>query len=176
MAFPDLAFPPSFSLLGIPYPLSPNLPTETELVFQPGSKPATVFLWTPVCVLSLLSCPTLCDLVDCSPPGSSVHRTLQARILEWVAMPPPGDLPHPGTEPTSLLAPALAGRRFAASTTWDTPELLCPFINSPLGQPRVWGCVVSLTVYKCILSRHSDLSLWSPRTYPMTAHRLSVNA
>ena len=31
------------------------------------------------------SCPTLCDLTDCSPPGSSVHGILQARILEWVA-------------------------------------------------------------------------------------------
>ena len=31
--------------------------------------------------------PTLCDPVDCSPPGSSVHEILQARILEWVAMP-----------------------------------------------------------------------------------------
>ena len=30
------------------------------------------------------SCPTLCDPVDCSPPGSSVHGVLQARILEWV--------------------------------------------------------------------------------------------
>ena len=29
------------------------------------------------------SCPTLCDPVDCSPPGSSVHGILQARILEW---------------------------------------------------------------------------------------------
>ena len=33
------------------------------------------------------SCPTLWDPMDCSPPGSSVHRILQARILEWVAMP-----------------------------------------------------------------------------------------
>ena len=33
------------------------------------------------------SCPTLCYLTDCSPPGSSVHGILQARILEWVAMP-----------------------------------------------------------------------------------------
>ena len=36
---------------------------------------------------SLLLCPTLCDPVDCSLPGSSVYRILQARILEWVAMP-----------------------------------------------------------------------------------------
>ena len=31
------------------------------------------------------SCPTLCDPMDCSLPGSSVHRTFQARVLEWVA-------------------------------------------------------------------------------------------
>ena len=31
-------------------------------------------------------CPTLCDPIDCSPPGSSVHGVLQARILEWVAV------------------------------------------------------------------------------------------
>ena len=35
---------------------------------------------------SLLYCPTLCDPMDCSPPGSSVHGIFQARILEWVAM------------------------------------------------------------------------------------------
>ena len=33
------------------------------------------------------SCPTLCSPMDCSPPGSSVHGVLQARILEWVALP-----------------------------------------------------------------------------------------
>ena len=38
-----------------------------------------------VCVSVAQSCPTLCDPMDCSPPGSSVHRILQARILEWVA-------------------------------------------------------------------------------------------
>ena len=37
-------------------------------------------------VLVTWSCLTLCDPVDCSPPGSSVHGVLQARILEWVAM------------------------------------------------------------------------------------------
>ena len=36
---------------------------------------------------SLQLCPTLCDPMDHSPPGSSPHRILQARILEWVAMP-----------------------------------------------------------------------------------------
>ena len=34
-----------------------------------------------------LSCPTLLDPMDCSPPGSSVHGILQARVLKWIAMP-----------------------------------------------------------------------------------------
>ena len=38
-------------------------------------------------VLVTQSCPTLFNPTGCSPPGSSVHGTLQARILEWVAMP-----------------------------------------------------------------------------------------
>ena len=50
---------------------------------------------------------TLCDPMDCSPPGSSVHGILQARILEWIAMPPPGDLPDPRIESMSPVAPAL---------------------------------------------------------------------
>ena len=45
---------------------------------------------------------SLCDPVDCSPPGSSVHGILQARILEWVAIPFSRDLPDPGIEPRSL--------------------------------------------------------------------------
>ena len=61
------------------------------------------------CCLVANSCLTLCDPMDCSLPGSSVHRILQARILEWVAFPPPGDLPDLWIELTS---PALAGRFF----------------------------------------------------------------
>ena len=38
-------------------------------------------------VLVTQSGPTLCNLMDCSPPGSSVYGILQARILEWVAIP-----------------------------------------------------------------------------------------
>ena len=68
---------------------------------------------------SLQLCPTLCDPMDCSPPGSSVHGILQARVLEWGAVPSPGDLPDPGMEPTSLMSPALAGGFFASSATWE---------------------------------------------------------
>ena len=46
-----------------------------------------VSLWGPCCLV-VKSCLTLCDPMDCSPPGSSVHGILQARILGWVATPP----------------------------------------------------------------------------------------
>ena len=35
---------------------------------------------------ALQSCPTLCDPMDCSPPGSSIHGVFQARVLEWGAI------------------------------------------------------------------------------------------
>ena len=38
---------------------------------------------------SLQSCPTLCNPIDGSPPGSAIPGILQARILEWVAFPSP---------------------------------------------------------------------------------------
>ena len=54
-----------------------------------------------VCVLVTQLCPTLCDLMDYSPPGSSIHGIFQARILEWVAFPSPEDLPDSGIKPRS---------------------------------------------------------------------------
>ena len=44
---------------------------------------------------SLQSCLTLCSPMDCSPPGSSVHGILQARVLEWVVMPSSGGSSQP---------------------------------------------------------------------------------
>ena len=48
---------------------------------------------------------TLCrppDLQDCRPTGSLIHGIVQARILEWVAFPSPGDLPDLGINPNLL--------------------------------------------------------------------------
>ena len=52
-------------------------------------------------VLVAQLCLTLCNSMDCSPPGSSVWGILQARILEWVVIPSPRDLANPGIEPGS---------------------------------------------------------------------------
>ena len=62
------------------------------------------------------SCPTLCNPVDCSPPGSSIHGILQARILEWVAI----AFSRGSSQPRDWTQVSrIAGRRF---NLWATRE------------------------------------------------------
>ena len=84
----------------------------------------------------LQSCLTLCSLVDCSPPGSSVHAILQAKILEWVT-PSPGDLPDPGIEPGS---PALEAGAL---------------ISEPPGKPKTINYKSTILQYKKKFSSNS---------------------
>ena len=65
------------------------------------------------------SYPTRCNPMGCSPLGSSAHGILQARIWRGLPSPPPGDLPNPGIEPTSLMSPALASGFFTTTATWE---------------------------------------------------------
>ena len=55
--------------------------------YKPIAAFSFLLLKSEVKALVAQSCPTLCDLVDCSPLGSSIHGILSARILEWVAIP-----------------------------------------------------------------------------------------
>ena len=81
----------------------------------------TLFSLSATCVYDKLlqSCLTLHDPMGYSLPDS-VLGILQARMLEWLPRPPPGDLPDPGIEPISLMSPA------------STDELL-PLVSS--GKP-----------------------------------------
>ena len=53
--------------------------------------------------------------------ASSVHGLFQATTVEWVAFPPPGDLPKPGIQPESPVSPALAGRFFTTEPPGKPP-------------------------------------------------------
>ena len=79
---------------------------------------------TCACVRAKLlqSCLTLCDPTEHSSPGSSVHGILQARILEWVAVSSSRGSSQ-ARDPCLLCLPALAGRFFTASTTWEALPL-----------------------------------------------------
>ena len=67
-------------------------------------------------VKSFQWCPTLCDPMSCSPPGSSVHGFCRQEKRSGLPCLSPGDLPDPGIEPPSLVFPALAGEFFTTST------------------------------------------------------------
>ena len=104
-----MGFPRQKYWSGKPSPSPGNLPNPgiepgslalqmDSLLSEPPGKPSLV-----VCVLVTQLCLTLCNPIDCSLQGSSVHGILQGRILEWVGLPvpSPGDLPIPGIEPWS---------------------------------------------------------------------------
>ena len=103
-----------------------------------------IFQLTCVCASSITkSCQTHCNLMDCSPPSSSVHRTFQAIILEW-PLPSPGDLPDPGVEPMSLVSPILVEGFFTPGSPGKPSLLAACGIQFPdhwwnLG-PLHWDC------------------------------------
>lgn len=78
-----------------------------------------------VCAMSLQSCLTLYSPVDYSPPGSSVRGIVQARILQWVAVPSSRESSWPRGQ-TSLTPPVLAGGFFTASAMWEAPYMSIP--------------------------------------------------
>ena len=78
-----------------------------------------------MCVLVTQSCPDLCNLMNCNPPGSSVHGILQARILEWVAT-----LSSRGSSwPRNWsLVSLIEGRFFAVWATREAPQYIYIYI------------------------------------------------
>ena len=89
-------------------------------VLLAGSLQLPVFSMNCSCLVAQ-SCPVLCNLMDCSLPGSPVHRILQTRILEWVVIsPPPGDLSDAGIEPTSHFYILICIFASAPQGTWAT--------------------------------------------------------
>ena len=99
----------------------------------------------------LQSCPTLCDPMDYTPPGSSVHGILQARLLECL---PPGDLPNLGTEPRALKSPALTGGFFTTSSTWEAPLLKGKCFKST-SEILKWAGASSLQVTQLLVRVHA---------------------
>ena len=83
----------TFSLTSFPYWNLGNSTTHLTYI-------VTCIMVTPLynaCMhaQSFQSCPALCDPMVCSLPGSSIHKILQARILEWLPCPSPGNLLYP---------------------------------------------------------------------------------
>ena len=67
-------------------------------------------------------CPTLCDRMDCSSPGSSVYGILRQEYWNGLPCPPPGDLLDPGIKLISLMSPALVDKFFIPSATGEATQ------------------------------------------------------
>ena len=81
--------------------------------------------------------PTLCNPMDCSPPGLLSMGFPRQEYWTGLPFPPLGDLPNSGTEPASPASPALAGGFFYHCATWTCdqswPTLCDPMNHSPPG-------------------------------------------
>ena len=86
------------------------------------------------------SCLTLCDPVDCNPPGSSVHGILQARILEWVAISFSRGSSRPGDQ---TQVSCTAGRRVKL---WATRDLLGSIPSPSIVQKSWYSAVVTSSI------------------------------
>ena len=142
----------------------------------------STFFFFSLKVLVAQLCPTLCDLMDCSPPGSSVHGILQARILEWVAIPSPRYLHNPGTEPwfPALQTDSLSSE--PPGEDWIHIETKFPNRQGHIWilqvkQKQKWGVLIPSLSNKSIPGdlgsrfqhvpagyRESHVEIWNPRT------------
>ena len=90
-----------------------------------------VSLFPSICMRAKLlqSCLTLCDSMVCSPPGFTVHGVLQARILEWVAMPSSRGSSQTRDGTHISTSPASADLFFTTSANWEAHSLVysCAF-------------------------------------------------
>ena len=91
-----------------------------------------MFVKIMFCCLVAKSCLTLCNPMDHSPPGSSIHGILQQEYWSGLPCPSPRGLPDPGIEPASLAAPTLQidslplGHRGSPSTVLlKVDEFIC---------------------------------------------------
>ena len=105
------------------YFLFPSSALSPPGLFSPGSGEKDT-MCVCACILSRFSCVRLFVT-----PWTIAHQAplsmgiLQARILSGLPCPPPGDLPHPGIKPTSLMSPAWADGFFTTSATWEPQKV-----------------------------------------------------
>ena len=120
---------------------------------------------------SLQLCSTLCDPMDCSPPGSSVHGILQARILEWVAMPSSRGSSRPRDRTCISCGSCTAGGFFTAEPMgkpWCTYLHVANLCEPVKLLSRVWLFAIPWTVaYQAPPSMEfSRQEYWSRLPFP----------
>ena len=101
--------------------------------------------------------------MDCNLPASAVRGISQARIVEWVTIPSPGDRHNPGIEPKS---PALAGRFFTIESPGKLANVVYTWLTHPFG-----ACLSSLEYQP---NQDWDMCLFCPLLYPQSLKQALV--
>ena len=128
MNFTDLVKEPDFGFIDFLYWFS---------VFKSVDFHSFLFIFSSACGVCVRVCvcvcdqsyPTLCDPWTLAHQAPLTMRFPRQEYWSWLPFPSPGHLPNPGTEPASLVSPALAGRFFCTSAFWEPLLLLTLGLN-----------------------------------------------
>ena len=119
---------------------------------------------------SLLSCPTLCDHMDCSPPGFSVHGILQARIVEWVSISFSISVDIKYQICIIIHETQMEAAGAAAKSLQSCPTLCNPIDGSPPGFP-VPGILQARTL-ECVAISFSNAWKWKVKVKSLSRVQL----
>ena len=147
---------------------------ETSLLCSPFSWKRNKATLYAAAAKSLQSCPTLCDPMDCSLPGSSVHRIFQARGLEWGAIAFSGHSLYPPPIRELYMKATIKGRAFACKAIiarLKTVQSFHPF-NFVIPYSREEsvvssGRLVSKFLWKCLLCASACSHISIPGTWSL---------
>ena len=117
----------------------------------------TSFCPASVCVRLLQSCLTLCNSMNCSLSGPLSMGFSRQEYWSGLPFPSPGDRPHPGIKPASLMSPAWAGTFFSTSATRETPFYLTCLFK---------GLVSKQSLLRCQRLGLPHMSLWGTEFNP----------
>ena len=108
-------------------------------------------------------CPTLCNPVNCSPPGSSVHRILQARILEWVTI---SFFRGSSQSRSQTQASHIVGRFFTIWATRESQQFYHTNDNLPMKKLRLREARKHAECHRLVAGRSGNQILFWPTSLP----------
>ena len=128
---------------GLPFPSQRDFPHPGIELWgvRQGCHPAYLIYMQNecMCAQSFQSCSTLCNPMGCRAPVSSAHGILQARILEWVAMPSSRGSFWPRDWTCISMSPVLAGGFFITNATWEASICRVHHVKCQAGWSTSWN-------------------------------------
>ena len=126
----------------------------TRKAFTPSPTLYWKWWWLLSCYIECVCaqwCPAVCDPMDCSLPGSSVHGIIPERILEWVAISSSRGSSWPRGQTHISCISCAVGRFFTTSDTWEALVILNTRTYFLIFFPRINSLILSKIFSECLL-------------------------